>query len=266
MRTESYLQGLAERLARLIHSPEQVERPVFDPASHYADKVRELLVKLSHEGKHLLVILDGVDEALGGNFDASIFPKVLPPSIRIVVSARLQSGDVDAQGWIRRLEWEVGVNYAKPLELAGLSETAIADVLFQLGAPLDVMAKDQAIIRRLSELTEGEPLLLRYYAEDLWRIGGNIPGITLNDLNNLRPGFGSYFQRWLDHQREAWRKAREDVDTWEVEAVLGILAFAHGPIKARDLLDLRQLLLQSPSPLTTETLLRPLRQFVIGDG
>jgi len=48
--------------------------------------------------------------------------------------------------------------------------------------------------------------------------------------------------------------------------VLGILAFAHGPIEARDLLDLRQLLLQSPSPLTTETLLRPLRRFVIGDG
>jgi hypothetical protein len=117
---EAYLQAIAERLASILESKERLEKPAFDSAAFYADKIREMLLRLAFEGKNVLLVVDGIDEALSGRFDASIFPKVLPPSIRIVVSARLQSGDIDANGWVRRLGWDLGVQVATPLELAVL--------------------------------------------------------------------------------------------------------------------------------------------------
>ena len=70
---------------------------------------------------------------------------------------------------------------------------AIADVLLKLGAPNHVLARERDIVERLCELTEGEPILVRYYAEDLWQLGQRRARITISDLEALKSGFGSYF-------------------------------------------------------------------------
>jgi hypothetical protein len=46
--------------------------------------------------------------------------------------------------------------------LERLPPEAIADVLLRLGAPTDVLAQQRNIVARLCE---GEPILVRYYAE-----------------------------------------------------------------------------------------------------
>jgi hypothetical protein len=263
---EVYLKAFSERLAAIHGLEQRLENPPFDLARHYADKARELLQALAITRKHVLIVIDGLDEALGGEFDASIFPHALPPTIRIVASARLQAGDANAEGWIKRLEWDVGVRRAPPLELEPLKKTAIADVLVKMGAPFDLLAEDPALVGRLLDLTEGEPLLLRYYAEDLWRIGGKGARITLADLDTLRPGFGGYFDRWLDLQRKAWKEASELIDEREIELVLAYLAFAHGPLETRDLLELAARHDDRGLALSPHAMLRPLRRFVIGDG
>jgi len=54
-------------------------------------------------------------------------------------------------------------------------------------------------------LTEGEPLLVRYYAEDLWQFIGKGARVTRADLDGLKPGFDSYFKRWFDLQEKLWQ-------------------------------------------------------------
>lgn len=65
----------------------------------------------------------------------------------------------------------MGSHQSREFELERLTPEAIADVLLKLGAPIDVLARRRAIINCLAELTEGEPLVVRFYAEDLWQLG-----------------------------------------------------------------------------------------------
>ena len=63
-----------------------------------------------------------------------------------------------------------------------------------------------------------------------------------------------------------WREGGEAIDRRSVDAVLAILAFALGPLEGRDLLDLAMRLPGAGPAFSTQSLLRPLQRFVIGDG
>jgi hypothetical protein len=157
--------GLANRLAELTGgsiAPEAAQN-----AEALKQFVQDQLEAAASADRRLLIVLDGLDEALQGTFDPSIIPLWLPSNLRVVVSARWQVGDTDSAGWLGKLRWDRNVR-AEQLELVRLSPDAIADVLSKLVAPTDVLARERKIIDRLCELTEGEPILVRYYAEDLW--------------------------------------------------------------------------------------------------
>jgi hypothetical protein len=159
-----FLGGLAQRLAEITGEPIAPEANQNPDAFKYV--VQDQLESLAASAaQHVLVIVDGLDEALQGSFEGSIIPMQLPPNLRIIISARWQVGDIDSSGWLKRLQWDQGISFEK-LELEPLATEAIADVLVKLG-PTDMLAGDRTIISRLGELTEGEPLLVRYYAEFL---------------------------------------------------------------------------------------------------
>ena len=102
-----FYQGLALRLAEISNLPlddtQQRDSDYFKASAH------KRLEHIAREGKKVLVVLDGVDEALEGSFNSSVVPKLLPPTLRIVVSARTQLGDSESNstGWLNRLEWDV---------------------------------------------------------------------------------------------------------------------------------------------------------------
>ena len=257
---------LAEQLAAIASVT--LEVPITDPAGFYADQSRELLQQLAEDGVRTLVVLDGLDEALReGTFD-TLFPRNPPETLRFLVAARWLAGDHNGEGWLRRLDWPLSHPCnGQHLELPPLTNPQIADVLISMGAPVDLIGKDQVLVHRLAELTEGEPLLLRYYAEDLWRKTSDGTAITMADLDHLKPGFGAYFQRWLELQEEHWRSAGENIDRDTIDAALAVLAFAKGPLEAKDML----VLIKATSPAVTcprraKSLLWPLRRFVVGDG
>ena len=127
--------------------------------------------------------------------------------MRLLVSARLQVGDRDAHDWIARLGWTTGVR-VQSLDLPPLVQRGVADLLRQAGAPVDVLAARPEVTRRLLQLTEGEPLLLRLYVEDLWEHGDAAGRLTLDDLAHIKPGFGVYFKDWLERLRTAWADER----------------------------------------------------------
>src|SRR5690348_14951788 len=122
----------------------------------------------------------------------------------MLVSARLQVGDHDARGWVERLGWRAGVR-VQTRDLPILTQEDVPDLLRKSGAPVDALASPSEFIRRLHELTEGEPLLLRLYIEDLWtRLSNTANRLALSDLDHIEPGCRGYFEDWLERQSEAW--------------------------------------------------------------
>jgi hypothetical protein len=86
-------------------------------------------------------------------------------------------GDSGADPWLARLAWEQPGS-CRVLELPRLDSDAVGDVLARMGAPLSLLAERPEIVDRLWRLSEGEPLLLSYYAQDLWGTGDAVVRMT----------------------------------------------------------------------------------------
>ena len=214
-RPEVFYEGLARRLAEIIGEALPSEAIRDGDGFRYA--VRDLLDRIAGSDRRVIIVIDGLDEALQGRFDAAILPVVLPPNLRILLSARWQVGDSDSKGWLKRLGWDCGVK-VESFELDRLKANGIADVLVNLGAPVDIVTREPDLIERLAVLTDGEPLLVRYYAEDLWQFIGKGARVTRPVLDQLQPGFSSYFEHF-DRQQELWREEKIGIDPQAVDRV-----------------------------------------------
>jgi len=262
-RPEVFYEALAQRLAEITGDPISID--VIRNAEYLRYAIRARLDHIAESGRRVLIVVDGLDEALTGSFDSSIIPSVLPPSLRIILSARWQVGDNGAHGWLTRLGWDRHVLFGS-VELQELDAAGIADVVVKLGAPADVLARQPHIVSRLVELTEGEPILVRYYAEDLWHLRQAGASITIADLNSLKPGFGSYFERWFLYQEKLWVSEKANFDRNDIDQILSILAFAFGPLESRELLGLIAIISRTDGIVFEDRLLQPLRRFVQGSG
>lgn len=141
-------------------------------------------------------------------------------------------------------------------------------MLSRLGAPADELARDGALIRELLRLTEGEPLLVGLYADQLWDAAGRLPvgaRIARGDLASMGPGLAGFFDRWLAQHDEQLRSSGREPDVAATESVLAVLAHALGPLEEGLLLAVaRDLLGQSAS--VSERIVRDLGRLVMGNG
>ena len=71
-----------------------------------------------------------------------------------------------------------------------------------------------------------------------WLLGQQHARLTIDNLDSLKPGFGSYFNKWIEYQEQLWDDENLKTAREEVDRVLSILAFALGPLESRDLLGL----------------------------
>jgi hypothetical protein len=263
-RPEVFYEGLARRLSEITAQPLPTE--AFRDGDGFRYAVRDQLDGLATEAKlRVLVVIDGIDEALEGSFNAGALPTPLPTNLRILLSARWQVGDHNSDGWLKRLGWDRGVK-VDAFELDRLGAEQIADVLVKLDAPVDVLTQEPGLVERLAELTEGEPLLVRYFAEDLWSESSKGARIGRADLELLKPGFDSYFKRWFELQEKLWKEEGGDVDLREVDAVFSVLAFALGPLGEADLLSVMERIHGLRGVTAVDRLLEPLRRWVFGNG
>jgi hypothetical protein len=261
-----FYEAIAARLAELLET--DLRPPQSDPVAYYEDQCQMLIKRIASRQLRTLIIIDGADESLGDNFEARWFPRQGQGILRLLVSARLQIGDVDAQGWVRRLGWEYGIRY-RSLELPRLGVDGVKDLLITTGAPLDVLAARPDIIGKLHRLSEGEPLVLRLYVEDLWARGPGSQELTVEDLDHIEPGLAGYFEEWLSRQQVVWREERKDgalVDGNLLGTQLALLACAHGPLATSDIGELLRRCGCQNSGVRIEDGLYPLRRFVIGTG
>lgn len=252
--------ALAARLARL-HG-DKIPDTRSTSVETWRGLVTEYLRRPLPGGEKLLVVLDGLDEAADWEAGPDLFPLPPPDHVRVVVSARYRAGDEDARDWLRRLGWE-RQDLARSYDLDTLTKEGVALVLESMGFPLAQLGAKVDIVEELYRLTEGDPLLVKLYVEDLWSHKERVASLKPQDMGTLKPGLEGYFDRWWDDQRKLWGK-ESPLKEQNVQTVLNVVACSLGPLTQDDVLHLTR-----HAGLTTwglEEALRPLDRFVIGDG
>lgn len=252
--------ALAARLASLHGEPLQA------PPDATIDLWRSLLANYLGrplpDGRRLLVIVDGIDEAADWEAGPDLFPRTLAPGTRIVVSARYLP-DLDAPGWARRLGWD-GPGQANAMTLDPLSAAGVADVLDHFGIELRILSSRVDVVAELHRLSGGDPLLVRLYVTALSAARGAASRLEPEDLSQIQPGLDGFFTRWWDDQRRLWG-AMTPLREPAVQALLNVLACALGPLQRADLLQLSAARSQL-NAWTLDDALKPISRFVIGNG
>jgi uncharacterized protein YeeX (DUF496 family) len=253
--------ALVALLARL-HS-EKVPADPNLPEEVWRSLLVNYLTRPLPAGRSLVLVLDGVDEAADWTVGPSLFSQNPPPGLHIVLSARYLANDEDANAWLKRLDW-TRPGLARTLELYPLDRTGIASVLDQMGFPLDLLSTRVNIVSELYRLSEGDPLLVRLYVDDLWERGEAAVRFQPEDLRAIRPGLAGYFERWWKDQRLLWSEEAPQREA-AAQIVLNLLAGALGPLSKEDIMSLAP----DASGFKLEDLdqhLASLARFVTGDG
>jgi len=152
-----------------------------------------------------------------------------------------------------------------PLET--INREGVLNLLLEMGVPINQLTAEPEIVYKLHELSEGEPLLLGLYVEDLWQLGTVDKTLTIEDLKHLTPGFAAYFRDWIERQKRIWQLERTEgaeIDEPTMYGYLAILACAYGRLTATDLGEVARRSYGIASRLPTDVALYPLRRFVIG--
>lgn len=234
------------------------------PAEPWRGILTDYLSRPVPPGLRLVVIIDGLDEAADWEPSADLFPLALPPGVRIVTSARYLAGDADPSDWLRRLGWDRR-GLARSLELGMLNSAELADVLVNMGLPLDRLAANVDVVSELHRLSEGDPLLVRLYVDDIWNLGESAARLQPGDLCGLSPGLEGFLDRWWDDQRRLWGADRP-LQERAVQTLLDLMACALGPLSREDILDHLTQEDEGVNAWSLEDALRPLQRFVVGDG
>ncbi|MFO0700080.1 MAG: DUF4062 domain-containing protein [Nitrospira sp.] len=248
---------LAARLATL-HGEKVPDTPS-TTAEIWRGLVTDYLRRPLPNGETLVVVLDGLDEAADWEPGPDLFPLTPPNHMRIVVSARYRTGDTDASDWLRRLGW-VRKGLARSVNLSTLTKNGVARVLESMGFPLAQLGAKVDIVSELYRLTEGDPLLVKLYVEDLWSRKEKVGSLKPEDLGQLKPGLTGYFDRWWDDQRKLWGN-ESPLKEQAVQTLLSVLACSLGPLDQEGLLWLTKL-----SSWDLREAMKPLNRFIIGDG
>lgn len=208
------------------------------------------------DGHRLVLVVDGIDEAAGWSGGPDLFPVAPPEGLRIVLSARHTANAPDAGAWLRRLGWDAP-HLARTLVLTALTSEGVLDVIRQAAGLLSDSER-AGVAHEVYRLTAGDALLVQLYIADLQR------GANVRDLNKVVPGLAGYFDNWWTDQAKQWGDATP-LRQKDVQAILGILATAWGPLTRDDILAL------TPgdanlSSWTLDDALRPIERFVMASA
>jgi len=215
------------------------------------------------DGKQLLIIMDGLDEASDWTPDANLFPLDPPKRLRVIVSARYHAGDVDEFGWLRRLNWE-SAKLTHSFQLPALTLQGVQDVFAAMGHPLNELSTKVDIVGELHRLSEGDPLLVRLYVDALLDKGDQAKFAKPENLTDTPKGLDGYFERWWEEQRKLWGK-QSPLRERTFQTIFNLLACALGPLFGEDILAM----VSPEDDVSTWTLrddLENVGRFVIGDG
>jgi len=193
----------------------------------------------------LTLLVDGLDEIVPDERNRTVahfLPDHLPPCVHVVVTSRPQPKAFD---WVPTYH---PLKKAQVYRLARFGPQEVRALLAQAG---DTVPRDDAFIQRLVDLTQGEPLFLRFLCEDVAKWGEEAEA-KLDALPPLK-GVEDYFQEQL--RLLGARPEGEDI-----RHILGMLVVARGGMTADELADA----LGIPKKQVLDAL-EPIRRFLLGE-
>ena len=192
--------------------------------------MRDILIGMlrepvSQEGKRLVIVLDGLDEA-SKTFEP--FFTLLPTGVFVIASARAEEGEKPE--YLRN--W---TDNAQRLPLKRLSCEAIYRWLEQI-SELATYAQDNDFVKKLDETTGGFPLYLRFLIEDLRQAAAKNQDVRAV-VRNSPGGFKAYVkeQFQLLAQVEVVKRQKK------VQELFALLSVALGAISEDDIQELTSL-------------------------
>jgi len=167
-----------------------------------------------------VVVLDAVDEIdRHPSYLRGLFPPALPPGRIVILSARKQ-GDRYYLSEIGLAQADIGLH----LELSGLDEEAIKQLLVLGGGVGKRLAARGTFVTKLHEVSRGDPFYLRFLVEDVAR-----GQLTPRNIDMMPSGLPEYFDRQLSQlNRSAFRSQHRDI--------LLLILRAKGPLSRASLI------------------------------
>lgn len=176
------------------------------------------------EGRRLLLVLDGLDEAADWELPAGRLSE-LAPDTKVLISLR-GAPETDAPRLRERLA--LPAKRVRVETLAALDHAGVAEALRAIGRP--DLAADAARLERLFTLSEGDPLVLHLLLAELSERGDDAIFAATPDL---RTGLRGVWERQLSTtDRDALG------ERGATAALFAILTCALGPVERDDLLSL----------------------------
>ncbi|HKR58742.1 MAG TPA: hypothetical protein VJS64_03330 [Pyrinomonadaceae bacterium] len=180
------------------------------------------LLRTSPENGRRVIVIDAVDEInKHPNYLLGLFPETLPLGVFVILSAR-KLGD-------RNYLSEIGLridDLGKIIELPGLDENAISQLLRLVGGQAVSLADSKNFIGALYEVSNPDPFYLHFLVED---IAQGI--ITPQNIERVPSKLNEYLDTQLSIlDRSAHLPQQRDI--------LGIILEAYGPISRVDIINM----------------------------
>lgn len=229
---EAVLRAVVARLAT-VHGDDPITA-VAGGSDQLRDLVAEYLSRPAPSGQ-LVVVVDGLDEALGWDVSPSLFsPREFADGVRLVVSARLTEQRPTGDAWLSALGWNRAD--AEHLPLDRLSSAGVGDAVRSIDPPLpdDLVPVAQSV---LTPLSEGDALVLGFYLRDLQAAEDSLAWLERVKGEQRPPGLDGYLKTWWADQERLWG-GRLASRGRHVGLVYSLLACALGPLRRRELLQL----------------------------
>lgn len=223
--------------------------------------LRERLRLPLSEGKHVLFIIDGIDELIDLDLNPSPFPQQLGRGIRIVLSMREGALEASPTGWRSRFGLERSLQVSI-LTLPPLSPAEVS-LLADRVSTTSQLARAE-LSAELYRLTQGDPLVLGLYVGLLAELSASGRELSAAAMGTLRPGLDGVFEQWWREQLRHWGPKRPYAEPLTQE-LLGLLACALGPLALADL----EALIPAdrlPNEFVLADAIRPLSRFISGGG
>lgn len=185
------------------------------------ERIAEGLARDAPPGVQHVLLIDGLDETVGWQFDAALLPRRLGRGVHLLAAAR-RTGDGDLHSWRRRLGWST--TESAEFDLGALGESDSIDaVAAWWGLKPDLAA---ALGRRLHQLSRGEPLVFGLY---LASFGRDTPP-AVEALAELPSGLDGVFERWWTEQAKQWQRDPAAALGVVGRRLLNLLALAFEPL------------------------------------
>jgi WD40 repeat protein len=184
------------------------------------DQLYYLLQRGAREGKALVIVIDGLDEAKKPF--SPPFPNSLPENVFVIASARAEKGQEPKylEGW---------TDNCKPLHLERLSESAIAQWLREAGnGELAGFADDTSLVNQLDQITDGFPLYLNCLIDELLHHAPK----HIQNIQELLAETPKSFEEYVQQQIKRLDELDLPDERWQFFA---LLAVAKGALTKKDI-------------------------------